>query len=109
MIRHEQVVVTTDASGAGTATTTRSIAGLVYEVRGATPALGTATYTITRKGDGGTILTGSQIAPWSVHPRGQVNSGGSAVAHIPCDDHVRVVLASGPASQSGTVHVYYGT
>lgn len=107
MIRHEQVPITLTAGGGGTVTTTRPVAGLIYEVRGASPALGTATYTITRAGDGGTILAGSQISPWSAHPRGQVNAGGSAVALIPCDDHIRVAATGGPASGAGTIHIYY--
>lgn len=101
------IPITLDGSGAGTSTSPRPVIGEILEVRGATPALGTATYTITRLETGGTILAGSQISPFTAYPRGLVNAGGSAVALIPCDEMVRVQVASGPASQAGTIHVYY--
>lgn len=125
MIRREPIVVTTDAAGAGTALSIGVISGEVVEVRlpAAGAALttgGSADFTLTRLHDGGTILAvTNQSAPWQFNPRAAAhsNAGGTTAygtgvgpvydGGIPCDDHIRLVVAQGALSQAGTVYVYY--
>lgn len=119
------VEVTSDASGAGTATTPYPVSGEIVEVRvpNAGTALmsgGTADLTITRATDGGTVFAGSNVAPpFQYAPRQQVHTttGGTTnyasgvgpvvdPAGIPVDDYLTVTVAQGLASQSATVYIH---
>lgn len=110
MIQRVTATYTTDGSGAATCYSKWPVLGEICEIR--QPAGGTATYTITRAETGGTILAATGlVGPFSVNPRATVvttaNAGGTAIGLIPCDEQVKVVLASGPASTAGTVHIIY--
>lgn len=119
MTRCEQIVVTTDASGAGTALSARPLSGLIREIRmpNAGTAMtvgGSADFTFTRLADGGTILTlTNQNAPFQIAPSqaysamaGGAVAGTASVPGIPIDDHLKVVVAQGALSKSGTIYVH---
>lgn len=124
-IRRAEISVTTDASGAGTASS-RPISGLLREVRLGGTALnngGSADFTITRDGDGGTVLAVTNLdGAWSRSPRqlihsstgGTLDTGGltsaitAQVGEIPIEGSVRVVVAQGAPSKTDTVYVFYG-
>lgn len=119
MTRCEQIVVTTDAAGAGTAVSARPLSGLIREIRmdnngTAMTAGGSADFTITRLKDGGTVLTlANQNAPFTVAPSqaysaaaGGAVAGTASVPGIPIDDHLKVVVAQGALSKSGTIYVH---
>ena len=112
--------VTTDAAGAGTATTVSPLNGHVEEVRyGGTILAGTATFTLTRVGDGGTILAyTATAAPWSRAPLQPVHSsvgggalvaatGGSALAdRVPVDGYVQLVVANAGSVLTDSVSIF---
>jgi len=116
MVRRTPIVVATDAAGAGTALSPWPVSGLVVEVRlpdaGSTLTVGgSADFTVTRVGDGGTVLAvTSQAAPFEFYPRktGHTTAGGSvgADALIPVDDYLQAVVAQGAASASGTLYIH---
>jgi len=122
-----ELVLTTDAAGAGTVDSTAPVCGEIVSVRvpnAGTTIMGgggTADFTITRLRDGGTILAAAnQTAPWELNPRlpahttsagttayavgvGPVTTGGP-----PVDGYIRVVMSGGTpsAGKSGTVYLY---
>lgn len=117
MIRCEQIVVTTDAAGAGTALSERPLSGVIREIRMATSGTqmtsSTADFTFTRRGDGGTVLVlTNQAAPFTIAPAQPYHTLAGAVAGtatvpgVPIDDHLRVVVAQAAASKSGTIFVH---
>lgn len=113
------IVLTTDAAGAGTATTERPVSGYVLEIRAPNVASqltagGSADFTFTVPLTGATVLTVSnQSAPFQYQPRPVLNttSGGTSTAPayvdrgVPVDDYLRCVVAQGALSTSGTVFV----
>lgn len=118
MIRCEQIVVTTDAAGAGTALSRTPLSGLVREIRMPTAGTqltdgGSADFTFTRLTDGGTVMVlTNQQAPFTVAPAQPYHTLAGAVAGtatlpgVPIDDHLRVVVAQAAASKSGTIFVH---
>ena len=114
------IVLTPDAAGAGTALSARPISGYILEIRAPNAASqltagGSADFTITRNADGGTVLSVSnQSAPFSFQPRQVLHTavGGTATGPayldrgVPIDDHLRIVVAQGALSTSGTVFVH---
>ncbi len=125
-VNRQEIAVTVDAAGAGTVLSSRPISGKIVEVRmddagtALTGTGGTADFTLTRNRDGGTILSAAnQSAPWQYQPRAAAHStsaGTTAYAlgvgpvygdGIPCDDHIKLLVASGQPSASGTVFVHY--
>lgn len=116
-----EVVLSTNATGGGTAQSGAPVSGHVAEVRLASSALlagGTADLTVTRLHDGGTILklTNASAAPFQYQPRPaqHTTSGGTteyagAVGPVldplgvPCDDFLKVVIAQGAQSAAGTL------
>lgn len=115
---------TTDSAGSVTFDSTYPLNGYVLEVRQSAGVIsGTATYLMTRKSDGGTILNYTATAnPWSVRPRHTIGNtsggtiaaaiGGSAlVDYIPVDDYVRCQITFGGSvvtALADTFHVYLG-
>ena len=112
-IRVEEIAVTCDAAGAGTADSVVPISGEVLRVRlGGTAFGGTADFTITEKKHGGTILNlanGGTV--WDHAPRQQTsdNSGSALSAYepYPVDGYLTLTIAQAEASAAGTVYVYY--
>lgn len=117
----DTIVITAGASGAGTAYSSRPIAGDIISVRLAGTALGgTADFTLTREGDGGTVLvvTNGQ-GPWQYQPRDAVHStsGGTTAYnlgtgpvftdYIPSADYLKLTVAQAAASAAGTVFIHY--
>ena len=114
--------VTTDSAGAGTATTAYPLNGHVEEVRyGGTLLAGTATFTLTRVGDGGTILAyTATAAPWSRAPLQPVHAavaggalvaatGGSALAGpIPVDGYVQLVVSAAGSVVTDSISIFIG-
>lgn len=124
-MRRIQLAVTTDAAGAGTATTVEPLSGYVSEIRvplagTALTAGGTADFTFTRGKDGGTVLAVSnQLAPWQFQPRpaAHTTSGGTTAYSlgvgpvldsigVPIDDYLTVTVAQAAVSQSGTIFIH---
>ena len=118
-----ELVLTTDAAGAGTVTSTTPWSGYVVEVRmnnaGTALSSGTADWTLTRVRDGGTILAlTNQAAPFQVFPaRRLTNEAGGTTAYatgvgpvvqagVPVDDYVQLTVAQATVSASGTVYVH---
>ena len=118
-----ELVLTTDAAGAGTVTSTTPWSGYVVEVRmnnaGTALSSGTADWTLTRVRDGGTILAlANTAAPFQVFPaRRLTNEAGGTTAYntgvgpvvqagVPVDDYVQLVVAQAGTSKSGTVYVH---
>src|SRR3990167_3264046 len=116
------MVVTSDAAGAGTVTSSQILCGYVVEVRlpnvGSQLASSTADWTFTRQRDGGTILAlSNQDAPFQVFPaRRLTTEGGGTTAYalgigpvvqagVPIDDYLVLTVAQADVSQSGTVYV----
>ncbi len=116
-----EAVIVRDATGAGTLIS-GPVSGEVLEIRvpnagtawtnGGT-AGGTADLTITRLRDEGTICALSNLLPpVQIQPRTVVNDvtgGGSAILSqrgVPVDDHLKIVIAQGVASVSGTVFIH---
>lgn len=116
-VRRESISVT---GPAGTAVSDKPISGEILEVRVdstdlSTSPAGSADFTITRVDGGGTILSAAnQSPPFTYSPRlpanttaaGTVAGNPGQLEPIPCDGHVRVVVA-----QAGTatddVHIFY--
>lgn len=110
---HEELVITNDDSGAGTARTNRPIWGHVSEVRfnGATVFIGSGTVSLTRDVDGGTILAGAPgSGTWSYAPRQSEHTQAlgsiGADAYIPVDGYFTATIAGGGSAALGTIHVY---
>jgi hypothetical protein len=116
------MVVTTDAVGAGTVTSSQILNGYVVEVRlpsvGAEMVSSTADWTFTRRLDGGTILAlANTAAPFQVFPaRRLTNEAGGTTAYalgigpvvqagVPIDDYLVLTVAQATASKSGTLYV----
>ncbi len=120
-ISRVDIPVTTVATAAGTATSFYPLNGQVEEVRisAASTALttgGTATLTITRANDGGTILAVTSVsAPAQWQPRNFIHTvvgvSGTVLAQDgpPVDDYVQVVVTQGGTSVTGTVNIYLET
>lgn len=124
----EQITFTTDGAGAADVVSKRPVTGRVVEVRvpnAGTTWMGngaTADFTLTRNEDGGTVLALTNgSAPFSYHPSVGLHTtvaGTSAYATgvgpvlehgVPCDGHIRCVVAQAQFSKAGTVHVYVET
>lgn len=120
-IRHQAVAITTDASGAGTATTAAPVQGKIYEIRNNAAGFSSAgTITVTRKGYGGTVatITGT-LGPFSVAPGIPVydsagnkslystSTGGTVVREPVSDQYLTVTIGSGGNAVSGTIYVIY--
>lgn len=117
--------ITTDAAGAGTATTPAPVNGWVLEVRMANAGTsltvgGSADFTVTRLVDGGTIWAESNVsAPFVRSPRpAQHTTAGGTTSYatgigpvldprgVPVDDYAQIVVAQGALSASGTVYLF---
>jgi hypothetical protein len=122
VIRKETLVVTADAAGAGTAVSVAPIVGEILSVRLAGTALGgTADFTLTRDGDGGTVLVVTNGAgPWQYQPREAAHStaggttsyslgSGALTEGVPSADYLRLVVVQAAANAGGTVHIHYRT
>lgn len=120
MIKRESITLTADASGAGTAKSSRPIIGEILSVRcGGTAFGGTADFTVTREGDGGTVLVATNAAgPWQFQPReaAHTTSGGTTsysvgsgvlTENIPSADYLKIVVAQAAPSSSGVIHIHY--
>lgn len=115
-MRRYQLSVTTDATGAGTATTLYPLTGYVTEIRYGGTVLnrgGSATYTFTRPDDGGTILAlPATNGPWQSDPRGNTSTTGGVVSGtavaggVPVDGYIRLVTAAAAFSVTDTVNIY---
>lgn len=118
------LAVTTDAAGAGTATSPRAISGEVLGVRmdnagTAVTTGGTADFTFTKSPDGGTILALTNAeAPFEYRVGQQLytTAGGSVIyaagtavytEGVPVFGTVTMTVAQGAASAGGTVYLYY--
>lgn len=122
-MRCATIQLTTNAAGAGTALSTYPISGEILHIRYPTGLLSTGTvdYTFTRKSDGGTILAlTDKASPWEFSPRLPAHSvtGGTTAYNTGVgpvvtdqgpviDDYLQVVIASGAASQTDRIYVYY--
>lgn len=120
MIRCERIAITTDATGAGTATS-GPFSGEVVSIRLPSADLaggGSAIWTLTRQNDGGTILrVTSADGPWQYQPRDAAHTvtggttaysagNGPVMTHgVPVDSHV-VCTVSQAGSAAGPVDVY---
>lgn len=118
-------VVTTDAAGAGTVSSSNVLRGEILSVRmplaGTALTLqgGTTDFLFTRAYDGATILSAAnQSAPWQYQPREAVHtiaagttaySTGNSVYSdsVPMYGTVTLTVAQGQPSMSGTVYVHY--
>lgn len=116
MIHCETLAGTVSAAAANAAGTflTRPIVGRILEIRQPGTQWGsTADYTFTRQSDGGTILSGLDMAgPWTNRPAATLNNGTAAAgtatqAGIVCASAIQLVVGSAVASNVGTVHIYY--
>ncbi len=120
-IKGYAIQVTTGTTAKGTATYFEPICGQVEEVRiaGASTALttgGSATLTVTRANDGGTILAVTSVAaPAQWQPRNFVHTvvgvNGTVLAQDgpPVDDNLVFVVTQGGTSVTGTVNFYVET
>lgn len=120
MIRKTTITLTTDGVGAGTAMSNGPVEGEILSVRcGGTALGGTADFTLTREGDGGTVLVVTNGAgPWQYQPRESVHttSGGTTSYSIgsgvisegiPSADYLKLVVAQATPNATQTVHVHY--
>lgn len=114
MIRRHAIVFTTNASGAGTVLSPEPLMGDVVLIRqdaGDAPGTATADYTLTRHDDGGTIAAiTNTVDPFEVSPvvtlhQGTTVAGTASYPGVPCDGHVKLVIAGAEASVEGTIHV----
>lgn len=110
-IRLQEVALTVDSAGAGTADFLAN--GEVMEVRCNGTAYGsTADFKITRLRSGGTILnlTNAQ-GPWQYAPRQTThdNTGSALTSYdtFPADEECRLTIAQSAASAAGTVFIYF--
>lgn len=113
------MVVTTDAAGAGTVLSRVPVSGYVLSLRAPNAASqlttgGSADFTVTIPTTGATVFVASNLsAPFEYHPRPALNTsaGGTSTqpAYIdrgwPIDDHLKLVVAQGALSTSGTLFV----
>ena len=116
------MVVTTDAVGAGTVTSSQILNGYVVEDRlpnvGSQIGSSTADWTFTRQLDGGTIVAITNTdAPFQVFPaRRLTNEGGGTTAYalgigpvvqagVPIDDYLVLTVAQAAGTASGTLYV----
>ena len=116
-VRRQALSGTTDGSGNLTVSSAQPITGVILEIRNNSSGWGTATYSFTRGASegGGTVLQAATlVSPFTVAPRREVTSSGTAIANsgtaigmIPVDGHLTLALSSAPTAQAGTVHVYY--
>lgn len=113
-LRRQTLTLTTDSSGAGTATSPEPINGYIDEIRNPSAVWGgTADYTVTRSFDGGTVWQSNNVAgPFQIYPRGQATPagtaiGGTAIAPIPVEGYLQFVVSGSTGSLAGTVHIYY--
>lgn len=115
------IPVTTDASGAGTATT-RAIRGEIVKLRAPlaataiTAAGGTTDWTFVDSHNGSTVLSLTNTnAPWERHPGVEIHNatGGTAGTALwpgsPVGGTVTMTVAAGQPSKSGTVFLYLRT
>lgn len=121
MIRCEVLAGTVSsaaANAAGTFITRNPIVGEIVQIRQPGTQFGsTADYTFTRTSDGGTVLTGLDMAgPWQFQPvlttslnTGTALAGTATAPGVPCASHLQLVVGSAVASAVGTVHIYYRT
>jgi hypothetical protein len=123
MMRRLSVAVTTDGSGNATGYTepvSGWVAAIAYVPHASTPLDTGADITITGNTSGIPIVTITDLGTVAVtvHPRAATKStaaaaalyaaGGTAVNdRIPvADEAIKIVVASGAATKSGTFHVY---
>jgi hypothetical protein len=132
MSRIERIAIpiSTNTAAAGTAQSAIPVEGRVLEwvCSGSTGTAlfgpgATATFTVTRNGDGGTILAATAVsAPFRYAPRrllvtetggttflvaGSATSGVLDTDGIPSADYLTAVITQGGTSASGTVYMYY--
>ena len=124
-VRMVALPVSTNAAGAGTATTPYPLSGLITEIRmplaGTAITLqgGTTDFTFTRAVDGGTILNyANQSAPWVAWPsRSLSTTAGGTTSYatgigpvvqggVPIDGYLTCTIAQGQFSAAGTVYIY---
>lgn len=110
-VRIEAISVT----GPGGTAVSGPICGEILEVRYGGTLLNAATkttdYTLTRVGDGGTILAlTDQDGPWQFAPREAVHTtaggGGTVTGYIPVEGHLQLVIAQG-GTATDDVSVFY--
>ena len=114
--------ITTGSNASGTATSPYPVQGRILEwvcpTASGTALFGpgaTATFTVTRDGDGGTVLAQTAIsAPFSRPARQLVTSttGATAIGYdlttgVPSADYLTAVVTQGGTSTSGTVYMLY--
>ncbi len=117
--------VTTDASGAGTVSSSIALRGELLSIRfplagtAVTAAGGTTDFTFTRAYDGATIAAlSNQNAPFQYQPRDAVHttSGGTTAYStgnsvytdsIPMYGTITLTVAQGQPSKSGTLYMHY--
>ena len=118
-MRLYELPITTDAVGAGTATTVYPLSGEIVGVRELGHTSGTADWTLTRTADGGTVLALTDVAaPWDRQPRSAAHSttGGTTAystgvgpvydGGIPIDGYLKAVVAQAGSVVAGTVYIY---
>lgn len=119
-IRWQAVAVTTDALGAGTATTALPVIGEIKEVRvNAVQYSATADYSVIRTGpEGGTVASiVNANGPFSIAPQipvyktgdGLASAGlyGTVTASPVSAGYLRLVIAQGGSVQAGTTYIGY--
>ena len=111
-LRTETLIVTTDASGAGTVSTSQPINGYVTAIRNDSSFGGTADYTFTTgaaEGAGTVISMTDKAAPFTAYVGGSVEglSSGQAFLGVPVDGYLTMVVAQGGATNAGTIVVFY--
>lgn len=125
MIDRTQITGTTNAWGGGTFTSPVPVVGEILEVRCPSTywdsAGGTTDYTLTRLGDGGTILKlTNQSGPWQYQPRGTAHTlAGGTVGYAagfgpvlvdngaPVVDYLQLAVVQGGTAVAGTVVVHF--
>ena len=123
-------VITTGSNATGTAISPKPVEGQILEwvcPTASGTALfgpnGTATFTVTRNTDGGTVLAATAVfAPFRYAPRrllvteaggttflvaGSATSGVVDASGIPSADYLTATITQGGTSVSGTVFMYY--
>lgn len=122
MIACERIPIETSAAGAADVLSKRPISGEIVEIRQAGTSLNEAAkadWTITRKDDGGAVLTLANVdGPWTRSPRQATHdvagaaalyapAGAAVLGRIPISGHLRVQLAQAKASTKGELLVFY--
>lgn len=107
-IRSQELVCTTDASGAGTATTALPVNGeLIAVCNDGTAWGGTVDYNLLRAG-GGTVATlTNQAGPFTAYPAGSAIGFGTAAVPIPVEGYLELRVAQATVSTGGTVQILY--